>query len=268
MSLYYLVAYNGLRPGALAQVCGWEQGNGAKEAYQADLGADWGGLSVDAVYAYDKDAVKLGLWGTKTVPATPDTLTATLADVNAGVIAAKYKWQALTLFGGYEYARLSTPSGLGTSIPVGDTYTLNGGYPGVIQGNAFVNPEDLQVLWVGGKYGLLSNLDVVVGYYHEWQNTYDATPDAVDKKTGTALFATTNCGPNAAPPITGAKPLGTEKGDCAGTTDAVSGMLDWRPVKRVDLYTGVMYSVVEGGMASGFIKDNNTAWTSGVRVSF
>ena len=43
---------------------------------------------------------------------TPDTLKATLADVNAGVVGAKYKWQALTLFGGYEYARLSSPSDL------------------------------------------------------------------------------------------------------------------------------------------------------------
>ena len=45
-------------------------------------------------------------------------------------------------------------------------------------------------------------------------------------------------------------------------------MLDWRPVKRVDLYAGVMYSEVAGGMANGFIHSNNTAYTSGVRVGF
>ena len=43
---------------------------------------------------------------------TPDTLKATLADISAEVIAAKYKWHALTVYGGYEYARLSSPSDL------------------------------------------------------------------------------------------------------------------------------------------------------------
>jgi hypothetical protein len=45
-------------------------------------------------------------------------------------------------------------------------------------------------------------------------------------------------------------------------------MLDWRPVKRVDIYGGVMFSQVAGGMANGFIKTDNTAFTSGVRVAF
>ena len=52
-------------------------------------------------------------------------------------------------------------------------------------------------------------------------------------------------------------------------------MLDWRPVKRVDIYSGVMYSDVTGGFANtsnskgyAFAHDNNTAFTSGVRVAF
>jgi hypothetical protein len=45
-------------------------------------------------------------------------------------------------------------------------------------------------------------------------------------------------------------------------------MLDWHPVKRVDLYTGVMFSEVAGGMASGYIHTQNTSFTSGVRVAF
>jgi predicted porin len=261
-SFKYLVSYNGFRAAGIAQVGGWEQGNGAKAAYQVDLGGDWNGFSVDAVYAYDKDAVKLGTYGG--VPPAPyalDALKATLADVNAGVVGVKYKWQALTLYGGYEYARLSTPSdltakGSAFGIPIGDSYTLNGGYPGVIQANAFVNPEILQVFWLGGKYGLLSNLDLAVGYYHEWQNDYD-TNSAVNCLPFTATVTTT-----------GQIGKGTVKGDCAGHTDAVSGMLDWRPVKRVDLYSGVMFSEVAGGMASGYIHTENTSFTSGVRIAF
>jgi predicted porin len=260
-SFKYQVAYNGFRAAAIAQVGGWEQGNGAEAAYQVDLGADYAGFSVDAVYAYDKDAVKLGAYGgVPASPLAPDTLKATLADVNAGVIGVKYKWQALTLYGGYEYAQLSSPSDLTAAgsaygIPAGNVYTLNGGYPAVIQTNAFVNPEDLQVLWIGAKYGLLSNLDAAVGYYHEWQNTYDIAP-------------ATNCVANTTAAAPGATPQGTKKSDCAGTTDAVSAMLDWRPVKRVDVYGGVMFSQVAGGMANGFIHDENTAFTGGVRLSF
>jgi predicted porin len=260
-SFEYKVAYNGFRAAAIAQVGGWDQGNGANGAYQIDLGADYAGFSIDAIYAYAMDAVKLGTTGgVPAAPLAPDTLVATLADVNAGVVGVKYKWQGLTLYGGYEYAQLSspsnlTPAGSANGIPIGNVYTLNGGYPAVIHSNAFVNPDDLQVLWIGAKYAILSNLDAAIGYYHEWQNDYDTSP-------------ATDCIPNTTAAAPGATPQGTAKSDCAGTTDVVSGMLDWRPVKRVDVYGGVMYSAVSGGMATGFIKSDNTAFTAGLRVSF
>lgn len=266
-SFKYQVAVNGFRAGALAQVGGYEQDNGSNGAYQFDLGADYAGFSVDAVYAYAKDAVKLGNY-TSGAP-TPDTLKATLADVNAGVIAAKYKWNALTIYGGYEYARLSSPSDLygATASANGQTLTLNGGYPGVVQANAYVNPDDLQVLWLGAKYGIRSDLDVSAGYYYEWQNNY--TNYYTKYNTGgssTALHV--GCGTNLNPAISGAAPQGSNSSACAGTTQAVSGMIDWRPVKRVDIYGGVMFSDVTGGMANGFIKSTNVATTGGIRLSF
>jgi len=266
-SVKYQVTYNGFRAGALAQVGGWEQGNGAESAYQFDLGGDIGGLSLDAVYAYAKDAVTLSNYPSGAP--TPDTLKATLADVNAGVIGAKYKWQSLTVFGGYEYARLSSPSDPygATGAKNGDTLTFNGGYPGVVQADAYVNPKDLQVLWVGGKYGILSNLDFIAGYYYAWQNNY-TNPDTKYNTGGTSTAKGVGCGPNLNPAIPGATPQGSNAAACAGHEDAVSAMLDWRPVKRVDLYAGVMYSEVAGGMANGFIHSNNTAYTSGVRVNF
>jgi predicted porin len=270
-SVKYQVTYNGFRAGALAQIGGWSDGNGAREAYQADIGADIGGFSADAIYAYAKDAVALSAY-TSGAP-TPDTLKATLADINAGVIAAKYKWQALTVYGGYEYARLSTPSDFGDYFPSatatsGNTYTLNGGYPAVVQQNIYANPKDLQVVWVGGKYGILSNLDFVAGYYYAWQNDYSLLGKS--SKTGgpNKYQGTAACGPNTTSAITGSAPQGSSYSTCAGHEDAVSAMLDWRPVKRVDLYTGVMYSQVAGGMANGFIHSNNTAYTGGVRINF
>ncbi len=268
-SVKYLVAYNGFRAGALAQLGGWEQRNGAQSAYQFDLGGDIGGFSVDAIYAYAKDAVALSAY-TSGAP-TPDTLKATLSDINAGVVAAKYKWQALTVYGGYEYAQLSSPSDLfgATATATGSTLTLNAGYPGVVQANAYVNPKDLQVLWTGAKYAILSNLDASVGYYYEWQNNYTNAATKYDTAGGTATGV--GCGPNIGPSgsaIPGAAPQGSNSSACAGHTEAVSALLDWRPVKRVDVYSGVMFSQVAGGMANGFIKSDNTAFTSGVRVSF
>jgi predicted porin len=270
-SFKYLYNNNGIRAGAIAQVGGWAQGNGAQEAFQADLGGDIGGFSFDAIYAYARDAVKLGTWGATSGFITPDELKATLADVNAGVVGAKYKWQALTLFGGYEYARLSTPSDFDQYYGTGNNvYNFNDSwtdYPAQVQKNVFYKPEDLQVLWIGAKYGILSNLDAVVGYYHEWQNDY--TVVAVAGIPSNVKTQSKTCAANS---------LGNlAYSTCAGTTDAISGMLDWRPVKRVDLYGGVMYSKVAGGMASGFTvpngttqwtNPNNTAFTGGVRVNF
>jgi len=279
-SFKYQVAYNGFRAGAIVQVGGWEQGNGAKEAYEVDVGGDYAGFSVDAVYAYAEDAVKLSTFsGAPSAPLAtdPDELKATLADVNAGVVAAKYKWDKLTLYSGYEYARLSAPSDLsglyGTGVNV---YTLNGGYPGVIQQNAFVKPDIQQVVWVGAKYAILSNLDAEVGYYYEWQNNYTV----LGTPTGDEYY-TSACGPsrtvanNSNSGFSTTPVANANHSSCAGYQEAISGMLDWRPVKRVDIYGGVMYSDVTGGFANAsnshnyaFAHTDNTAFTAGVRVSF
>ena len=277
-SFKYQVAYNGFRAGALAQVGGYEQGNGSNGAYQFDLGADYAGFSIDGYYSYAKDAVKLGTYGGSAIPGgdPTDTLQATLSDINAGVVAAKYKWNALTVYGGYEYAQLSNPSDTyGATATANGAFlnSLNGGYPGVVQKLAYVTPEDLQVLWVGAKYGIRSDLDVAAGYYYEWQNNFTNAATSYNigngaGGVGTKTATKVGCGPNLNPAITGASPQGSNSSACAGHTEVLSGMIDWRPVKRVDLYAGVMFSQVQGGMANGFIQNTNVATTAGVRVSF
>ena len=293
-SLKYLLAYNGFRASAIAQLGGWEQGNGAQAAYQAGVGGDWSGFSVDAIYAYAKDAVKLSTFNGATSGSIADYpwgLKATLADVNAGVAAAKYKVDKLTLFSGYEYARLSAPSDLASIFGPdanlaytsarskdGDLYNLNNGYLAQIQPNAYVKPDIQQVVWLGAKYAVLSNLDAAVGYYYEWQNNFTAV-----KKSGYTAdqgYVSTPCGSSVT--TTSATQSGysttpvanANHSSCAGHQEAISGMLDWRPVKRVDVYGGVMYSDVTGGFANAsnskgyaFAHTNNTAFTTGVRVA-
>jgi len=266
-SLKYQLTYNHIHAGAFTQLGGYEQRNNAESAYQFDLGGEVSGFSIDALYAYAEDAVTLSNY-TSGAP-TPDTLKATLANVSAGVIAAKYNWHALTLYGGYEYARLSSPSDLfgATATATGQTLTLNGGYPAVVQANAYVNPKVQQVAWVAGKYAILSNLDIDAGYYYVDQNNFANAATkynvgAGKTKTGIA------CGPNLNQAIPGSTPQGANAAACAGDENVVSALLDWRPVGRIDLYTGVMYSEVSGGLANGFIVNNNTSFTTGLRFAF
>jgi hypothetical protein len=81
----------------------------------------------------------------------------------------------------------------------------------------------------------------------------------------------TSCGPNGGTKglaIQGATPQGSNSDACPGNTQVVSAMIDWRPVKRLDVYAGVMYSHVAGGMANGFMNSSNIAPTAGMRLSF
>ena len=60
----------------------------------------------------------------------------------------------------------------------------------------------------------------------------------------------------------------TSSNKCAGTEDSFSALIDYRPVKRVDLYAGIMVSNVYGGLANGFQATQNIAPTAGLRVKF
>ena len=68
-------------------------------------------------------------------------------------------------------------------------------------------------------------------------------------------------------PCTGAG-THTSSASCAGTFDAFSFMVDYRPVQRVDLYAGVALSNVYRGLASGFLQTQNIDPTAGLRIKF
>ncbi len=267
-SIKYLYSDHSVRVGAMSQVGGWGAGNNAKFAYEVTGGFDWNGFSVDAVYEYAKDAVNLSTFNGVGLPnqVSPTLLKATISNENSVQIAGKYKWDRFTLYSGYAYERLSNPS----DLPAGPTIGyFNGGVQALYgaagvntQGNAFPLAKVQQVLWTGAKFAVLPNVDLIGAYYHVWQNNYlGATQIATDCLPAIALPAGT-------PANSGYTPQGTRNARCAGHEDAISGSVDWRPYKRVDVYGGVMFSKVNGGMANGFFVNNNTALTGGVRVSF
>lgn len=253
----------------MSQVGGWGAGNNAKYAFEVTGGFDWNGFSVDAVYEYARDAVNLSTFNGIGLPnqVSPTLLKATISNESSFQVAGKYKWEKITLYAGYGNEQLSNPS----DLPAGPTIGwFNGGVQALYgasgantQGNnAFPVARVQQVLWTGAKYALLPNVDLVGAYYHVWQNNYlGSTQTATSCLPAIAL-------PTGTPANAGYVPQGTRDSKCAGHEDAVSGSIDWRPYKRVDVYGGVMFSKVNDGMASGFLANSNTAVTGGVRVSF
>ena len=92
---------------------------------------------------------------------------------------------------------------------------------------------------------MTDQLDVIGGYYHYIQNSY----------FGTAALGLVPC-------------FGTEHAQCAGTYDAISAAVDWRFAPKWDLYFGVMFNQVNGGLAFGFLQHNNIDPTVGLRFRF
>jgi predicted porin len=253
----YAWSGNTYRAGAIWQFGGYDLGNGSNGAVQVDLGKDFDALSLDAVYSHARDAVALSLYGANPLPAGvgPNNLRATLANIDGGILAARYRTGPWTFYGGYEYAVFSPPDD-----PFAGGFQSLGGYtvlPGAVNATAYVNNKHLQVAWAGARFALRPDVDLVGAYYLAHQNDY-APPTA---KPGA-------CGPNTIAAAPGATPQGTLNSYCAGNLQAVSALLDYRPFKRVDLYAGMMFSAASGGVASGYQHSSNFAPSAGLRISF
>lgn len=218
-----------------------------------------------------------GANGVPLVPATPQYLSATISNQTGFMALAKYSFGSwanqplvtkgptpppavpLTLYAGYEWVQFAPPSDPQTSFPDdGFPFTAFGGNPNSTTANA-ANPAGinnvaytalcgtgtcsdkiLQIVWVGAKYAVTSNLDVIGAYYHYDQNT----------------FTTASC------------TINTAHSQCNGTFDAYSAVIDWRFAPKWDTYIGFMFSQVNGGLANGYLNRNNIDPTAGVRFRF
>ena len=61
---------------------------------------------------------------------------------------------------------------------------------------------------------------------------------------------------------------GSEHAQCAGTLNAISGVIDWQFAPKWDLYAGLMFSKVSSGLANGYLERNNIDPTVGLRFRF
>jgi predicted porin len=244
----YRLEYGNFRVAGLAQVGnGYALGNASMGEYQGQIGATFGGFSIDGVVSYAKDAVALASYGGSGLPAgyDPNTiLKATLSNNTAFLVAARYKWDKWEVYGGYTYARLANPS---DAFPNGFPTTALGIFvpPGAVNSTNYNVNRILNTFWTGGKYNIWSNLSFSAGFYYQTQNDFLPAPATC---TGYSTGISSN--------------------KCAGSQSAVSFLINYKPVKRVDLYGGMMVSNVYGGLASGYFKTQNLDPTVGLRIRF
>jgi predicted porin len=233
-----------------------------------DLGGELGKLSADVVFQQVKQAISVvnPLLGPESLTqpyqstldsintnpinganliGTANTEYGIVTDNTAVMVAAKYGWQQLKFYGGYEHIRQDNPSS-----PLGVGATAQGGYLlSGVEDNNLDSPKIVQVYWTGVKYAYDGNTDLTLSYYHEEQNDFRLPP---------------TCSPS------------SFRSSCAGALNEVSLYADHHFTRRFDVYGGIAYSNVSGGLAIAiphgpgvpYFYDNNFAPTVGGRFTF
>ena len=209
-------------------------GNSAPgNAFEGNIGFDYMGFSIDVAGGKIYDAIGVaplaaGIGAITTVAIGNGQVAATVSDNTVFQAAARYTIGPWKLFGGYEHVDFANPNNPLNAGAFGE----GGIILAVPNNNAFVTDKILQTAWFGVRYAITPALDITGAYYHEWQNSFN---------NGNNTNPNANCTTAAV------------SGGCSGTLDAVSVVADWRFAKHVDLYAGIMYSQVTGGLANGFI---------------
>jgi predicted porin len=222
-------------------------GGSAGTAYQANLGAVYAGLSVDAYYSKIYDAVSLASLTAAQVADLPklgfssdNSLAATISDNTTYAVMASYKVAPVPvkLYAGYEHIQYANP----TNDVAAGTAGIGGYTLAFVNNDAYPDDKKLDVYWAGVRYSVVPNLDLTAAYYGYRQNAY-----------GTGTLA--GCSSNA-------------HSVCSGTFSAYSLDADYRLTKRFDVYAGIMYSGVSDGVANGYLYTTNVNPTIGVRFIF
>jgi predicted porin len=240
----YTFSFNDLvHVGALYKFSG---ANGsANTAYQADIGGECGGASLDAYYSKENSAITATNLTAAQVAGLPalgysvsNSLAATISDNETYAIMAFYRFDPLKFFAGYEHIVYTNPH-----TPLAAGFQDIGGYIlAFVTNNAYINPKTVQVYWTGVRYSVSSHLDLTAAYYGYQQNAYGTGTQA---GCATAAHST-----------------------CSGSLDAFSFDADYRFNQHFDAYAGAMYSGVHNGVASGYLQTTNINPTVGVRYKF
>ena len=242
-TLKYLVNYGPVHAGAFYQLASGNHltangtGSGAgRSSYQFDLGAEYQGLDVDAVYSQIYDAVSISpLTAAQVLTAATGSLAASVSDNRALLLDAKYKIGKTQLFVGYENIYYHNPRD-----PIANGSQGLGGYVlSIVNNTAYNNNKQLQVFWGGVREGITKKFYIDAAYYRVHQNSYSGTGC-----TNTSLPT------------------------CRGDLAAYSLLATYRVSPRFDVYAGAMLSTVSDGLSSGFINNTTIDPTVGGRFAF
>ena len=218
----------------------------ANTAFQADIGAQFQGASIDAYYSKVNDAISASSLSAAQVAELPklgysstNSVSATISDNTAFAVMAFYQFDPLKFFAGYEHIKYANPT-----RPLEAGFTDIGGYIlAFVSNSAYDDDKVVQVYWTGLRYTLIPPLELTVAYYGYHQNAY-----------GTGKEAGCSTAANSA---------------CSGSFEAFSFDADYHFNKHFDAYAGAMYSGVHDGVANGYLYyTTNINPTIGVRYKF
>ena len=281
-----------------------------EDAYGANVGVTYAGLSIDGFYTKENGSVNLrrlglgtGAFGTSSTPTSPTCnadlgncpsfLLGTITNNEAWDVMAKYSFSVpgffsepavstkdapcgglkdepcapanakLTFYGGYQFAEISNPDHRQSFWSGGTTI---GGYKFIMPTLAlfptlgataqaefpFYTDRTLETAWAGTSYED-GPWRLVAAYYYAHQNSF--LPGSVTA-------------PGAAGAPCAVSATGRSSTNCAGDYNQVSFLADYTVNRHFDVYAGVTYSDISGGLAGNYIEDNTWAFASGVRVKW
>jgi predicted porin len=255
-SIKYYAKYDWLHLGALYQF-GSSSGS-INTGYQFQIGGEYAGFSLDGYYFKKYDAISVSALSaaqvttlqtgtcTAAAPATPqcwpvsNSLSATISDNQTYALMFSYAppGTPFKVSGGYERIQFDNPT---NQLSPG-SLTIGGYILAFTNNAAYNNEKTLDVYWLGAKFGITPDFDVLASYYGYDQNSF-------------ATGANAGCNTKAS-------------SGCSGTEEVLSLVLDYRLSKRFDVYAGTMYSGVKNGLANGYINTTNVATTAGLRFRF
>jgi predicted porin len=257
-------------------------------AYGGDVGIDWRGFSIDAVYEKEHGAVSSAGFGfaTTTTPTSgacymsagteicPPGLSGTISDNSSVSVQGKYVMDfgggykdggykdsyapggKLTLFAGAERIVWDNPN-----TPVTALSQTVGGYTLFAVNNTnYATSQVRELQWAGARYEW-GNWMTSVGYYHYGQNAW--------LRGTTADTCATQTEKNAASAKAGTFFGNTVGVNCSGDFNLGSWILDYKWSKHFDQYIVVNYSTADGGFANGYLSAGNEATVmTGIRLKF
>ena len=245
-SVRYVYQYGTVHAGA--QYAGGGPGTGFfGNAYEFNVGGAYRGFSADAVFQRVEAAMSASA-------ASSTSLKATISDNQSWAGAVRYTMDLgtsaiggatddkLTFYLGYSNISLANPS-VDPNAFIGSAG--QGGYLiSAVTLNPYQTNKVLQMTWAGLRYDLGANWGLTAGYYHVDQGAYLG-------KVSTPQPGTIQTSANS-----------------AGSYNDASFVADYQLTKHFDVYAGVNYSMLDGGLASGYLNNNMTTVATGIRLKF